>query len=61
MSAMINSYLQEVPVSTIVSPEELERRIGLITPQRLNGLARKYFDERELIRMVMYPAAWGRE
>ncbi len=61
MSAMINGYLQDVPVSTFVSTEELLRRIGLVTPQRLNGLARKYFDERELIRMVMYPATWGRD
>jgi len=58
MSAMINAYLQELPVPTLVNQEELERRIALLTPEVVRRLAARYFDERELLRMVMYPASW---
>src|SRR5690606_13538215 len=58
MSAMINSYFTEVPVDSYTSPDRLEQRIAMLHPEVLCRMARKYFDEESLIRLVLHPAGF---
>lgn len=60
MSAMISSYLYAVPMAGYVDNGAFENRIEMLTPQRLQSAARKYFDESEFIRLLMYPEVAAR-
>jgi zinc protease len=55
MGSMINSYINEVDMKQHVELEALEQRINTLNPEVIKQAARKYFDEDELIRIIMHP------
>ena len=55
MSAFINSYFNEVSLDQEVDLEILEKRAGRLDVQLLKRYAQKYFNEKDLISIVMYP------
>lgn len=55
MSSMINSYLNETDLAQQVEMEMLEKRISWLTKSELLKAARKYFNDKEVISVVMLP------
>jgi zinc protease len=55
MGAMINTYVNEVDMKQHVELESLEKRIASLHPEVIKQAARKYFNEGELIRIIMHP------
>jgi zinc protease len=55
MGAFINSYLNETDMAQSVQMQKLEIRIDMLNEELLTKAARKYFNENELISVVMYP------
>lgn len=56
MNAMISEYMYKIPLRDYTDLAILENRISKVTPQRLQAAARKYFNEKELIKGTMHPA-----
>ena len=55
MGAFINSYLNETELGQHVQLQTLETRISKLNEELLLKAARKYFNESEMISVVMYP------
>lgn len=55
MSAFISSFVNEVPMDQYVTMETLERRIASLNKDVLLKAANKYFNEKELISVKMFP------
>jgi zinc protease len=55
MNALINSYMNEVGLDQEVSLEIWEQRAGRLDDHLLKRYARKYFNEKDLISVLMYP------
>lgn len=55
MNIFISSWLNGTDMAQASSLPELERRIATLSPDVLERAARKYFNENELINLVMYP------
>jgi zinc protease len=55
MNNFVNSWINGTELAQAVQMETLEKRIATLSPEVLMKAARKYFDEKNLISLVMYP------
>jgi zinc protease len=55
MSSLINSWINKTDLTQAVALEMLEKRISSLQEDELKKAARKYFSDRELIRVMMHP------
>ncbi|MDQ3015817.1 MAG: insulinase family protein, partial [Bacteroidota bacterium] len=55
MGAFINSWQNNLPMEQMVEMAELDRRIAALNKEVLLKAANKYFNEKEVISVVMYP------
>lgn len=55
MSSLINSYMNQVELESLVQAEVLEKRLSRLNASVLKHAARKYFNEKEVISVVMLP------
>jgi zinc protease len=56
MSTMINSWLNNTDISEMIKLDYLEKQIAGLNESVLLKAARKYFNDKELISVVMFPA-----
>jgi zinc protease len=55
MNAFINNWINGGDMVQATQLDALEKRIATLNPEVLKKAARKYFDEKELISLVMHP------
>ena len=55
MSAFINSWINGTDMNNATQLSVLESRIASLNPEVLKQAARKYFSDKELISVVMFP------
>jgi len=55
MNSFVNSWINGTDLAQATQMDVLEKRIATLSPEVLMKAARKYFDEKNLISLVMYP------
>ncbi len=55
MGAFVNSWLNGTPMAQSIQSSVLEKRISTLSPEVLMKAARKYFTQKDLISLTMYP------
>ncbi len=55
MNAMVSSWINGTDIYDLTQPDRLEQRIAKLDATVLLRAARRFFQDRELIRIVMYP------
>jgi len=55
MNAFVNGWMNGTDVAQATQLSTLEKRIATLSPEVLMKAARKYFNEKDLISLVMYP------
>ncbi len=55
MNSFVNCWMNDMDLAQATQLSTLEKRIATLSPEVLTKAARKYFDETNLISLVMYP------